>query len=74
MTENVKHLNYLCNTNFKECKITNVNKQFGKYNVDIVFDGDAVETSSSRDGKKYILEVDGIYFHGLIDSNDNENL
>jgi hypothetical protein len=52
-----EHVNKLLNTTFNEVEVVAVNKKFDNYNCDIVFKcGD----------KRYVLEVDGVYWHGVI--------
>jgi hypothetical protein len=52
-----QHVNALLNTQFEHVELHKVNMKVDKYNVDIVM---------KADGKLYILEVDGVYWHGLI--------
>jgi hypothetical protein len=51
----------LLNTKFKFIEIHATNVKYDHYNVDIVI---------ITDLGKYIIEVDGEYFHGLIDLPD----
>ena len=51
------HINNLLKTNFTKTKFLRANWNGGRYNIDIIFDGD---------GNKYALEIDGIYWHGLL--------
>jgi hypothetical protein len=52
-----QHVNALLGTNFTYVELYKTNVKLDKYNVDIVF---------KADDKLYILEVDGVYWHGLI--------
>jgi hypothetical protein len=52
-----QHVNALLNTQFKHVELYKVNVKVDKYNVDIVM---------KADDKLYILEVDSVYWHGLI--------
>jgi hypothetical protein len=52
-----EHVNALLGTEFTRVELYKTNVKFGKYNIDIVF---------KADDKFYILEVDGVYWHGLI--------
>ena len=53
----VEHVNKLLNTSFKTIEVVGMNKKFDNYNVDIII---------NADDKKYIIEVDGVYYHGLV--------
>jgi hypothetical protein len=52
-----QHVNALLGTTFEHVELYKTNVKFDKYNIDIVF---------KADNKMYILEVDGVYWHGLI--------
>jgi hypothetical protein len=52
-----QHINALLGTSFEQVELYKTNVKFDKYNIDIVF---------KADGKLNILEVDGVYWHGLI--------
>lgn len=65
ITEDVKHLNALLGTKFKKVNVIATNQRFNpndpkaKYNVDIII-------QSVESNRKFIIEVDGVFYHGLI--------
>lgn len=61
--KDVKYVNDLLKTTFKKVEVVGVNKRFDKetkYVPDIII---------KADEKNYIVEVNGIYWHGLILNN-----
>ena len=59
----VKYVNELLNQNFKEVKFNKDSVKFGQYICDIEF--------LDQENNKYVLEIDGVYWHGTILQKEN---